>query len=56
MRTQHKTLNDRVEKVRDEFEYSLFNLLEINPGSRFGVIAAGAPWGYLQDILSSRGL
>lgn len=56
VRNQHKTLNDRVEKVRDEFEYSLFNLLEINPGSRFGVIAAGAPWGYLQDILSSRGL
>jgi indolepyruvate ferredoxin oxidoreductase alpha subunit len=56
VRNQHKTLNDRVEKVRDEFEYSLFNLLEIYPGSRFGVIAAGAPWGYLQDILSSRGL
>jgi indolepyruvate ferredoxin oxidoreductase, alpha subunit len=56
VKNQHKILNDRIEKVREEFEYSSLNSLEINPGSRFGIIAAGSPWGYLQDILDSRGL
>jgi len=53
VKDQHKILNERVEKVREEFESSQFNSLDLKPGSRLGVIAAGAPWGYLQEVLAS---
>ena len=53
VKDQHRILNERVEKVREEFEFSPFNSLELKPGVRLGVIAAGAPWSYLQDVLAS---
>ena len=53
VKDQHSLLNKRVEDVRLEFESSPFNSLELKQGCRLGVIASGAPWLYLQDILAS---
>jgi indolepyruvate ferredoxin oxidoreductase alpha subunit len=55
VKDQHRILNERVETVREEFESSLFNSLELKPKSRLGVIAAGAPWSYLKEILTLSG-
>jgi indolepyruvate ferredoxin oxidoreductase alpha subunit len=53
VKNQHKILIERIEKVRDEFEESPFNEVYIKASSKIGVIAAGAPWVYLQDVLTT---
>ncbi len=53
VKNQHRLLNERVERVREEFESSPMNSLDLRPSAKLGVIAAGAPWTYLQDVLAS---
>ena len=53
VKNQHRVLNERIESVRGEFESSPLNGLDLKPDSRLGVIAMGAPWGYLEDVLAS---
>ncbi|MCX6656299.1 MAG: thiamine pyrophosphate-dependent enzyme [Candidatus Bathyarchaeota archaeon] len=55
VKSQHRLLIERVEKVREEIESSPLNSLDIKPGTKLGVIATGAPWKYLQDVLASGG-
>jgi indolepyruvate ferredoxin oxidoreductase alpha subunit len=56
VKEQHAVLNGRVEAVRGEFESSPLNRLELKPGCRVGVVASGASWGYLQDVLDAHDL
>ncbi len=53
VKNQHRVLNERIEEVRGEFESSPFNRFELMSDSRLGVIAVGATWGYLEDVLAS---
>ncbi len=55
VKNQHRILNERVEGIRERFEASPFNECEIKPGARLGVIASGAPWEYLRDVVASEG-
>jgi len=52
VKSQHRVLNERVERVRQEFESSPFNRLDLKPGTGLGVIVAGAPYCCLQDVLA----
>jgi indolepyruvate ferredoxin oxidoreductase alpha subunit len=56
VKEQHAVLNGRVEAVRGEFDSSPLNRLELKPGCRVGVVASGASWGYLQDVLDAHDL
>jgi indolepyruvate ferredoxin oxidoreductase alpha subunit len=53
VKNQHRVLNERIEEVRDEFESSPFNGFDVISDSRLGVIAVGATWSYLEDVLAS---
>jgi indolepyruvate ferredoxin oxidoreductase alpha subunit len=53
VKNQHRVLNERIESVRGEFESSPLNGLDLKSDSRLGVIAVGATWGYLEDVLAS---
>ena len=52
VKNQHRVLNDRIEAVRGEFESSPFNGYDGISDSRLGVIAVGATWSYLEDVLA----
>lgn len=43
VKNQHRLLNERVERVREEFESSPLNRLDLKRGTRLGVVAAGPP-------------
>jgi indolepyruvate ferredoxin oxidoreductase alpha subunit len=55
VKSQHRILIERIENVRVEFESSSLNEIDLKPDSRLGVIAVGAVWSYLQDVLSHGG-
>ena len=56
VKNQHRLLNERVERVREEFESSTLNSLDLVHDARLGVVAAGAPSMHLKDVLISEGL
>jgi len=56
VKEQHAVLNGRVEAIRAEAESSPLNRLELKPGCGVGVVASGASWGYLQDVLDAHDL
>jgi indolepyruvate ferredoxin oxidoreductase alpha subunit len=51
VKNQHRDLNERVNSMLVESEASQFNLLTLKSEARAGIIASGASYGYLQDVI-----
>ena len=54
---QHRLLNEKIEKMRSEFEDSRFNELHLpQRNTGVGVVASGVSWNYLQEATARHNL